>query len=133
MRFTIYGLLIGFLLTGCASYMGTAASGPTNVITKDELATCSASDVLEAIQLLRPQLLNKIYRKIDSVAYVGGGTRVGSSEIPIYFDGARRTGLESLSHIEISGLKEIIYVEPEDAAMRFGTGHAGGAIIVRSK
>jgi len=132
MRSFIPCILVLGLMMGCASYTGTAVSGSSNVITLEELETCSASNAYEAIQLLRPRLLEKIYRKNDQIGYVSGSGQTGSREVTIYFDGARRTGLESLSSVGISGIKEIRYLDPEDATMRYGTGHSGGALVIKS-
>lgn len=130
MRPIIFCLVIA-LLFGCASSMSSSSSGSSNRITAEEIRNCGASNAYDAITTLRPGLIQKMQRKADANLPRGGST-FGSDAIVIYFNSARRTGIQSLQEISTMNLAEIIYVEPTTATMRYGTGHAGGALIINT-
>ena len=71
---------------------------------------------LQAIQRLRPQWLR---------------TRSGDTPV-LYVDNARRGSANDLSTMLTSEIEVMEYMDASDATNRFGTGHAGGAILVQT-
>lgn len=94
-----------------------------NVITADELSSSSTvtpgQSLYDAIRFLRPQFLTPR----------GGGT---STEPVVYVDNIRRGGIDSLNNLFVSQVSEIRYMSASEATTRFGTGHPGGAILVKT-
>jgi hypothetical protein len=92
------------------------------VITAAELSQTGASNIHQAIQALRPQWLRG--RPAGSMR---GGAR---DEAVVYLDNNRYGSLNSLAQLSLGGVTEIRYLDASEATNRYGTGHAGGAIIV---
>lgn len=90
----------------------------SDVITSEEVANSSAKEVFEAIDLLRPQWLRK---------------RGSYSALSIYVNNVRMDLIESLRGIPASQVEEIRYLNPNAATTLYGTGHMGGAIVVKTK
>lgn len=64
----------------------------------------------------------------DAGAPVAAGT--GQSEIAVYVDGNRAGGVDELRQVPASLVVSIEYLDAPSASIRFGTGHAQGAIVV---
>lgn len=122
-------LLFALALLCCAcasSSTSTSTSGTgtqtarrsSDVITSDELASSSAKEVFEAIDLLRPQWFRK---------------RGGNAAFAVYVNNVRMDIIESLRGIPTTQVEEIRYLSPNAATTLFGTGHMGGAIVVKTK
>lgn len=133
-RFCQAALLVSAL--GCAS-AATPATGSTastnaapakrrnvDVITAEELTDPSVNtgNVLDAIRRLRPQFLAT--RGSMSVM----NSSAGSTHVSI--DGSALQAMTTLSQMQASEVAEIRYLSPSDAAQRFGTGAASGAVIL---
>ena len=102
---------------------GTATASRTSrdVILADEIATSGARTAMDAIKRLRPQMLQ------------GRGVRE-TNEIVVYIDGNRTEGTRAdLEQIPASQVKEIRYLNGQDATQRFGANHGAGAILVTRK
>lgn len=100
-------------------------SGGANLITQAEIEYAQVSNAFDAIQRLRPRMLQK---------RMGPATDRGeAAEIVVYVDGARYGFLDQLSNIPAEKIKEIRYLNPADATTRYGTGHTEGVILVTSK
>ncbi|MDX1494094.1 MAG: hypothetical protein R3253_08555 [Longimicrobiales bacterium] len=69
---------------------------------------------LRAIERLRPQWLR---------------TRSGDEPV-LHIDGARRSSLRDIENYQLQEIERIDYMSASDATTRFGTGYAGGAILV---
>ena len=95
------------------------------VITQDEIASISARTALDVIQKLRPQFLRT--RGAVSV------TDPTPLRPIVYIDNVSVGGLEALNRVPASTISEIRYLDANEATMRFGTGHGGGAILVRTR
>ncbi len=102
----------------CASGSGERTSGSRDVITQEELDASTVNMVYDVIQQLRPQFLR---------------TRPGSGTAIVYVDGVRRGGLEELRRIDKTTIREVRYVDGQEATMLYGTGHGGGAILLQSR
>ncbi|MFX0140322.1 MAG: hypothetical protein ACFFDN_42170 [Candidatus Hodarchaeota archaeon] len=126
MRCLIYLLLIAAFIIACAptKEMGSAR-GSRYIITAEEIAATSANNAYEAIQLLRPNLLNRDERRsIDMYSTAG---------VVVYVQGVKYGDKESLKTISALEIAEIRYLPKSEATMRFGSDHAGGAFLIELK
>ena len=100
----------------CASGGGTPRppGATTNRIVQAELEQLPQMNALQAIERLRNNWL-----------------RTRSGDAPqLYVDGARRSSLSDLQAILSTEIETMQYMSAGDATNRYGTGHAGGAILV---
>lgn len=118
--------LIAFALAlgqvGCAAGAGTARppGASADRIVQAELEPLGQLDAYQAVQRLRSQWLR-------SRGGAGG-------ELPVlYVDGTRRGGSDELRFMRADEIASMEYMSAADATTRFGTGHAGGAIMVTSR
>ncbi len=119
------------LAAGCSAggAPGAASPAPRNpdVITAQELASVPYSNAYDAIQRLRPQMLQPRGGSATSSL-----TQEATYGVKVYLDGVPVGGLDDLKDIPLSGIKEIRYLNATDATQRFGTGNPGGAIMIRT-
>ena len=124
----VSGLL---LVTATASAQDQGAkpekpkSGGANLITQAEIEYAKVGNAMEAIQRLRPRMLQ---RRMGSPTDKGEG-----GEIVVYVDNAKFGFPDQLSSIASDRIKEIRYVSPADATTRWGTGYTEGVILVITK
>lgn len=118
-------LLIAFFLQACGGTSeGTDKPRRSpNVITAEELSTSPTvtpgQSLFDAIKFLRPQFLTPR----------GSGA---SMEPVVYVDNIRRGGVSTLNELFVSQVSEIRYLSSSEATTRYGTGHFGGAILVKT-
>lgn len=98
------------------------ARSSTYLITEEQVAGVQVSTALEVVQRLRPGWLRG--RGVDGI------TR--STTVQVYVDGVRYGGPGSLASVSTSGIQSIRYYDANEATQRWGTGHARGAIEVRT-
>ncbi len=112
---------------GCVKAGGAPARfGGSDVITYEEVRETSANDAYQVVQLLRPRWLRP--RAAPSLTNAGGGyARIYIDNVPL--DG----GTGELRTVPVGDIREIRYIGPADATTRFGTGHAGGVIMVLTR
>jgi hypothetical protein len=125
------GMAVAVLAVSCAS-SGTPArpvdsepqstSRNRNVLTQAEIKESSARDAYHAVQILRPDWLRS-----RGAASVRDPTPVA---VVAYVDGQRFGGVTSLEQFQMGTFKEIRYYNGSDATSRWGTGHAGGVILL---
>ena len=112
-------------VAACAGSSSTtrSASAPrrsANLITVEEIGTTTATNVYDAIERLRPQWLTTARQR--------GGS---SDELQVYLDATRYGSLTSLRSLSVGGVQEVHFFSASEATNRYGTGHTGGAILVR--
>lgn len=115
---------------GCAS-SGSLPSSATgqpsrkaDVIAEAELAAAPESDLYTAVERLRPAFLRT----------QGQSTMQGTSvAINVYVDGGLLGDVNTLHQLVPSEIREVRYLNPSEATMRFGTGNLAGAILVTRK
>ena len=122
--------------TSTSASSGTAAAASTtaptrrgnaNLITTEEVRESNASNALEVVQKLRPQLL------------LGRGStnpndKLGETTQPkAYLDNVPIGEVANLRNVPAMQIKEIRYINGRDATTRWGTGHIGGVILVITK
>ncbi len=119
-------LLAALFFVACAASTGTKSPRrSTNLITAEEIAASTARDALDAIQLLRPDWL--IPRGVASI-------RSPQATVPVaYLDNTKLGEVTHLSNIPAMDIAEIRFLNSRDATTLYGTGHVGGAIMVKTK
>lgn len=111
--------------TGTTSGGTARANRDLNLITAADLADVTQSNVFDVIRRLRPAWLR--------VRGAGMVTIDRESTIPVYIDGVLRGSTRLLGRIRPSLVEEIRHLEPNDAALRYGSSHKDGAIRVTLK
>jgi hypothetical protein len=135
--FSLVAVLAVAVASGCASSStGASASQQSSVpakqrgsrdrITADELAGLDVQNALQAVQRLRPSFLQSRGGASSSMSQ-------GPQDVVVYVDQTRMGGPNTLADIPISEVKEIQWLNGNDATQRFGTNHGSGAIIVIRK
>lgn len=116
------GLLSFLVVAGCASSGGgsEASGGDREVLTHQELQEFEGSDLLTAIESLRPRWL-----RLRPVR-----TFTGQAQLWVIVDGVRRGGPDVLRGIRVAQVEEARYMSGTEATTRMGTDMAGGAILV---
>jgi hypothetical protein len=121
-------LTLGVVLLGtfaCAGASGGPASSGSGPITRADLEDVSLRDAYEVVQRLRPAWLRPRGRiSIQS----------STAQNPVvYVDNIRFGDPSSLRQVSADAIEEIRYMGASEATTRFGTGHAGGVILVRTR
>ena len=119
--------LFTLVLTACTTGMRSPESSPRprsahNVVTSEELSSTRALTTVEALTRLRPEFLR-------------GSTRtplIGTPQIGVYLNNSYAGDLSTLALIPLSVVREIAFLHPTEARMRFGSACAcaSGAIVV---
>ena len=121
-------LVIGLVLAAaCAPHnAGTAAPSTRtrNTLLAEEIKGVSVSTAYDAVIRLRPSWLRN--RGPISVQQPNAG------QVVAYVDGLRVGGADALARVPASAVVQIEYLSGPDATTRFGMGHDGGAILVRT-
>ena len=129
---------------GVAVSSGCSSSGSTNkaatgvprapsrqqdVITAAEIAerAAEASNALQIVQKLRPQMLNTRGRFSPADSSDAG------ARPKVVVDGVAYGQIENLVNVNAVSVGEIRYLNATDATTRFGTGYVGGVILVTTK
>lgn len=132
-------VLIGLLgLLGLLALLGTAACGAgagvgqapsvrpeRDVLLAQEIQGTTAVTAYDAVRQLRPEWLRR--RGRSSIQ------NPRAEMLVVYLDGARYGGSETLRNVTVGSVLEIRHLDANDATTRFGTGHAGGALLIRTK
>jgi hypothetical protein len=117
------------LCAACGGAGGTAAQtessprparGPADLITEAEISAGVYQNAQEAIQSLRPAMLR---------------ARAGTAGGPVvlYIDNVRMLDLTGLATVPANRVREIRFINAQDATTRWGTGHSSGVIHVTTK
>lgn len=143
MRSTSWALLAAAALAACASGGSTTQAGPSaarpapsnasapaparssrTVMLRTELTEVQQAemDALTAIRQYRPNMLTG-----TNASTMGGASGSG---ITVFLNGNKQGGLEALRSIRMIEVEKIEYINGSEATQRFGTGYAGGAILV---
>jgi hypothetical protein len=110
------------LLLGCTT--APARNVSTDVITHEAIQSLGATyaDAYQVVSRLRPNWVRS--RGVSSFTNLEAGFPM------VYLDGSRFGAVESLRDIRADQVQSIRFLNPTDATTRYGTGHAGGAILV---
>lgn len=102
--------------------------GPTpgdHVVTTHDIRISGGSSVLDGIHLLR--------RGLPMSGFAPSLQQRRGSPPVIYLDGVRIRDPRTLRAMSANDLKTMEYVDPPAATIRYGTGHVGGAIVIRTR
>jgi hypothetical protein len=131
------GLLAGLALAACAS-TGSGVSGSSgprsdpNLITASELAGANATNVYDAIQLLRPAMLRpRLAAAASSIS--AGQTGNDQYVVHVYVDQTLLGDLSALHNVSLATVHEIRYLDPSQAMQRFGSGNPAGVILLLTR
>ena len=117
------------LAWACASAGSSAsASGPRperNLITAEEIAGVSVSNLYEAVRILRPQWMSTTNPSTFRIAAEGN--------IVVYMDRIRFGEPEQLRQFPPSIAVSVRFLDPSEANAEFGVGHLKGAIMVTTR
>ncbi|HSJ24514.1 MAG TPA: TonB-dependent receptor plug domain-containing protein [Longimicrobiales bacterium] len=116
---------VALIIAGCTGTTRRSPAADRNVITAEEMTTLENVSAYEAVQRLRPHMLQ-----------ARGATSLSdpSASYPlVYVDGMRRGGIAELRGIPSSLVERIEFISPADATTRWGTGHVGGVIAVTTR
>jgi hypothetical protein len=127
MRYLILALALSTGFTACASGgSGGGGSGGRNLITFEEIQRVdNVRDAYELVRLLRPLWLQP-----------RGTTALTdpSASLPIVYVDEIQTGRpEVLRQIISTTVQQMQFIDRSDAEMRYGAGHPGGIIMVRTR
>ena len=116
-------VLAAVALTGCASSGGggDAEPGtPRNVITADQLSEMSNQTAYQAVRKLKPRWLQR--RGQVSFRF--------QTHLLVVVDEAQFVELGYLHSLRAGDVREIHYMDPREATLKFGDRANGGAILV---
>jgi hypothetical protein len=115
--------LLALALSACAS-SGTGQPATrertqfrSDVLTAAEIENSGRTNLLDAIQMLRPRYLTT-RRAHDGRAPV------------VYINNLRLGGPDQLATMTAQSVAEVRWLSAIEATTRYGTGHTGGAIVV---
>jgi len=158
-RITTRALLVlsiaGTTLAGCATPpagSGTSAQPSSRyMLTRADLDRANADNLYDAIVKLRPEFIRGrgentsfVQQNVSTGAKDPGGSGITGSNagaaaisqptpVIAYRDNARLTSVDDLKQILLSQVVEVRYLPGPEAAVRFGTNHSGGAILVTTR
>jgi hypothetical protein len=118
-------LAVGLGLSACATGVQRTGQRQTDLITYQEMEPLRVPTAFDVVQQLRPEFL-----RTRGSASVRDPTPV---EAVVYLDGVRLGAPSALRGIPKETLKEIRYMDANEATMQYGTGHRGGAIVVTTR
>ena len=123
----IHIIALVMLLGGCASgrHASEPLGGRRNVLTAEEISRITVGSAYEAIEQLRPEFL----RSRGAISF----RTESAPRAAVYLDAVYFGPIASLRNIRATQIMMIEYLNASDATTRFGTNHAGGAIVVTSR
>lgn len=142
----------------CASTPGGTAPAATPnmqrgdryLITSEEIATAGANNLYDAVAKLRPDFFKPRGNSISaspapaSASRGNGppaersssvGTAVNNPGVPVrvYLNDTMLMGPEDMRQIPMGNVAEIRFIPGPQAGVRYGTNHAGGVILIKSR
>ena len=113
------------LATSCAaaSQSGERSGRSLNRLSHEDLVDTSELTLYNAIDRLRPLWLRPR----------GTSSARGPAPVVVYMNNVRVGGLSYLRDIAVESVAEVSFISASDATTRWGTGVAGGVILVVSR
>lgn len=115
------------LLAGCATGGEPRERAPRqqqNLLTEEQIHAGTFQTAFEVVQSLRPAWLRERARSV---------TNPQGAQVAVYLDGVRMGGISALRQVRVHNIATMEFMTPSDATTRYGTGHAGGAILIRTR
>jgi hypothetical protein len=117
-----------------------AVAAALAICCQSPVRTILIADVTPTHELLRGADIGSLYTNaLDAIIHLRpeylttNATAAGPSgphEPVVYLDGNRLVGLEALRGVPVSWVLEIRYIRGSVAGVRYGEGHAAGALLV---
>ncbi|MEX2582600.1 MAG: hypothetical protein WD766_04980 [Gemmatimonadota bacterium] len=120
----LLSLLVLLSFGGCSAAAAGSGGGNPDVITADDLSELSSTNLYEAVQRLRPQWL-----RTRGISSFGGEP----DPIMVYVDNVRYGEVRELTGFRIEAIEEVERIDATSATQRWGTGHAGGVLLVSTR
>lgn len=106
-----------------------------DVITREELVNSSQknTDLYSAVRSLRSHMLQGPRGATRSIGGANSVTERSAQAPPavLYINGSRSGDITMMRSIQTMHVEEVRYLSPNAAGNQFGTGHEGGAILVK--
>jgi hypothetical protein len=102
---------------------GDSPSSSRNRLFAEDLVGTNDLMLYDALMRLRPMWLQQR----------GPTTALGPTPLVVYVDNIRAGTVEFLHNIPVETVREVQYINAGDATTRWGTGVAGGVILVISR
>ena len=124
-----------FVASGCATggaptsqpgQQGQSIRRDANVISAEELASVTETDLYSAIRRLRPSFF-------DTRGRSSLGNGAAPEAIQVYVDGTHAGDISALSQIRPMEVKEARRLSAAEATQLYGTGNTLGAIVIKRK
>jgi hypothetical protein len=91
----------------------------------EEIQAASVTTAYDAVARLRPEWL----RRRGQISF----RDPDAGDVVVYLNGMRYGGIGALAGIGAESVVQMEFVNGPVATMRYGTGHGGGAILVRTR
>jgi hypothetical protein len=96
----------------------------SDVLYARDLVASTAADVYEAVMQVRPEFF-RLHERLDHPLAPRG------TETPrVYLNGLQIGGIDALRSIPLGNVTSVRYVSAGEAIFRWGSGGAGGAVLV---
>ena len=124
MRFiTSISCLIVVALAACATTNSKTTYIPHNLIQLEQIRHQPATDAYDLIRALRP-------RWLQSRRHRSNYFNKTAPFATVYVNDSRHGDIDSLRDIPAEQIKEIRFINSNEAAIRFGPNFSGGAILI---
>ncbi len=117
-------LLLALSLGACATSGGSGGGGSSNTLTGEQLIESGRSDLLSALQDLRPTWIR------------GRGTNSvnSSSEVIVFLNGAPYGTVRDLRSLPLEAVLDVQFLSASEAGARYGTlAGSSGLVLVRTR
>jgi len=119
--------LAALVIVSCATSQAGGVVSTREILTADEISRTTALTAYDAIQIRRPAFLAGAQRRALRDADQPDTRPV------IYVNGVFYGEVESLKDIPVREIKEIRFLEANDATRVLGSAHVGGVIMVTTR
>lgn len=127
-KITVWLGLLAVLVAGCSGTgRGSRVLSSRELLTADEIAKTSAANAYDAVRMRRPEFLMPRARRSPNAT-----TRPAARPV-VYVNEVYHGDVESLGDILIRDVKEIRYLDPEEATLMYGSDHVAGVINVTTR
>ena len=125
--FAVAMVLLVLVTAGCASSQSGGAVSTREILTAEEISRTTALTAYDAIQIRRPAFLAGAQRRALRDADQPDTRPV------VYVNSVFYGEVESLRDIPVREVKDIRFLEANDATRVLGSAHVGGVIMVTTR
>jgi hypothetical protein len=119
-------LLLAMMMTACATGGTGSAAGPSSsrdILVIEAHHLDNHTDALSLLSAIRPQWLSTR----------GSSSIHNPEQVQVFIDDIAIGGIAALRQINLRTVQSIQYYGASAATQRWGTGHAAGAIVLRTR